>query len=104
MALTRRYTIGAVRLVDGPTLRRLRTRAALTQAALAAKLGAVPNRVAFWQRNETIAEPMARLIWATLGPANPKRKGVWSGLHPKAAWQVRGRLPRRSRHPPVGHL
>ena len=77
MALTRRYTIGTGRLVDGATLRRLRMRAGLTQAALAAKLGVAANSVARWERNErTIAEPMARLIRLTLEPAKPKRKGV----------------------------
>jgi len=77
MALTRRYTIGTGRLVDGPTLRRLRMRAGLTQAALAAKLGVAANSVARWERNErTIAEPMARLIRLTLELVRPKRKGV----------------------------
>ena len=77
MALTRRYTIGTGRLVDGATLRRLRMRAGLTQAALAAKLGVAPNSVARWERNErTIAAPMARLILMTLEPAKAKRKGV----------------------------
>ena len=77
MALTRRYTIGTGRLVDGPTLRRLRMRAGLTQAALAAKLGVAANSVARWERNErTIAEPMARLIRLTLERLRPNRKGA----------------------------
>ncbi len=77
MALTRRYTIGTGRLVDGPTLRRLRMRAGLTQAALAAKLGVAANSVARWERNErTIAEPMARLIRRTLELLRPNRKGA----------------------------
>src|SRR5438445_4550932 len=44
-------------------LRRLRERAGLTQAALAAKLGVVPNSVARWERNERAsAEGMTRPI------------------------------------------
>jgi len=77
MALTRRYTIGTGRLVDGPTLRRLRMRAGLTQAALAAKLGVAANSVARWERNERAsAEWMARPIRMTLEPKKPKRRGV----------------------------
>jgi len=63
--------------VDGTELQRLRKRAGLTQAALAAKLGVAPNSVARWERNErAIAEPMARLIRMTLEPMKPKRRGV----------------------------
>ena len=70
------YTKGIVALVDGSELRRLRTRAGLTQAALAAKLGVVPNTVARWERNErAITEPMTRLIRVTVEASNRKRKG-----------------------------
>jgi transcriptional regulator with XRE-family HTH domain len=63
--------------MDGLELRRLRTRAGLTQAALAAKLGVAPNSVARWERNErAIAEPMARLIVMTLESMRPKGKGA----------------------------
>ena len=69
------YTKGIVALVDGSELRRLRTRAGLTQAALAAKLGVAPNTVARWERNErTITEPMTRLIRVTVEASNRKRK------------------------------
>ena len=75
--MTLLYTVGIVRAMDGPELRHLRTRAGLTQAALAAKLGVAPNSVARWERNErAIAEPMARLIQMTLESMKPKRKGV----------------------------
>ena len=74
--MTRHYTIGIVAHVDGLALRRLRTRAALTQAALAARLGVAPNTVARWERNErSITEPMARLIRVMLAPSREKRKG-----------------------------
>jgi len=77
MGLTPLYTIGIVTQVDGSELRRLRMRAGLTQAALAAKLGVASNSVARWERSErTIAEPMVRLIRMTINPAKPKRKGV----------------------------
>ena len=70
------YTKGIVALVDGSELRRLRTRAGLTQAALAAKLGVAPNTVARWERNErAITEPMTRLIRVTVEASNRKRKG-----------------------------
>lgn len=74
--LTLDYTTGIVWYVDGLELRRLRTRARLTQAALAARLGVAPNTVARWERNErTITEPMTRLIQMMLAPSNRKRKG-----------------------------
>ena len=70
------YTKGIVALVDGSELQRLRTRAGLTQAALAAKLGIAPNTVTRWERNErTITEPMTRLIRVTVEASNRKRKG-----------------------------
>ncbi len=75
--MTACYTIGIVPLVDGSELQRLRKRAGLTQAELAAKLGVAPNSVARWERNErAIVEPMARLIRMTLEPMKPKRRGV----------------------------
>jgi len=62
--------------VDGFHLRRIRTRAGLTQAALAAKLGVAPNTVARWERNErTITEPMTRLIRVSVEASNRRRKG-----------------------------
>ncbi|PYM31933.1 MAG: hypothetical protein DME17_21620 [Candidatus Rokuibacteriota bacterium] len=76
MGLTVYYTKGIVAPVDGFQLRRLRTRAGLTQAALAATLGVAPNTVARWERNErTITEPMTRLIRVTVEASNRKRKG-----------------------------
>ncbi len=49
--------------MKGGTLRRIRKRLGLTQAALAERLGVSPNTVARWERNEVpIREPMARLI------------------------------------------
>ena len=66
--MTRHYTQGIVwsRLVGnvkGGTLRRIRKRLGLTQAALAKRLGVAPNTVARWERNELpIREPMALLI------------------------------------------
>jgi transcriptional regulator with XRE-family HTH domain len=75
--LTQRYTVGIVHTVEGSKLRRLRTRAGLTQAALAAKLGVAANSVARWERNErAIAEPMARLIVMTLESMKPKGRGA----------------------------
>jgi DNA-binding transcriptional regulator YiaG len=77
LVLTLPYTIGIVPGVDGAELRRLRIRARLTQAALAAKLGVAANSVARWERNErAIAEPMARLIVMTLESMKPKGKGA----------------------------
>jgi transcriptional regulator with XRE-family HTH domain len=49
--------------VSGKELRILRRRLKLTQAALAERLGVVPNTVARWERDELpIREPMARLL------------------------------------------
>ncbi len=49
--------------MKGGTLRRIRKRLGLTQAALAERLGVRPNTVARWERNELpIREPMAKLI------------------------------------------
>ena len=74
--MTRHYTKGIVLDVDGLGLRRLRTRARLTQAALAARLGVASNTVARWERNErTITEPMTRLIQMMVAPSNRKRRG-----------------------------
>jgi len=74
--VTRRYTKGIARCVDGLELRRLRTRARLTQATLAARLGVAPNTVARWERNErSITEPMTRLIQMMLAPLNRTHKG-----------------------------
>lgn len=75
MWLTAAYTNGIVAAMEGSELRRLRMRAGLTQAALAAKLGVAPNSVARWERDErTIAEPMTRLIRMML-ESSRKRKG-----------------------------
>ncbi len=49
--------------MKGGTLRRIRKRLGLTQAALAKRLGVRPNTVARWERNELpIREPIAKLI------------------------------------------
>lgn len=73
--MTALYTNGIVEAMEGSALRRLRMRAGLTQAALAAKLGVAPNSVARWERDErTIAEPMTRLIRMML-ESSRKRKG-----------------------------
>ena len=75
-SLSLHYTRGIVTGVDGSVLRRLRTRAGLTQASLAAKLGVASNTVARWERNErTITEPMARLIRVMLATSRKESKG-----------------------------
>jgi len=63
-------------VMDGSELRRLRSRARLTQAALAAQLGVAPNTVARWERDQRpITEPIARLIALTLASRKPERRG-----------------------------
>lgn len=59
--------------VEGSSLRSLRKRAGLSQAALAARLGVAPNTVARWERGErAISEPIARLVILTLTPSTGK--------------------------------
>ncbi len=41
----------------GPRLRAARTRAGLTQAALAERIGYTPNTVARWERGERVPHP-----------------------------------------------
>lgn len=61
--MTLAYANGIVAPLEASELRRLRTRAGLTQAALAARLGIKPNTVARWEQQvRSISEPMARLI------------------------------------------
>ncbi|MBI3806769.1 MAG: helix-turn-helix domain-containing protein [Nitrospirae bacterium] len=50
-------------MMTGATLKRIRKELALTQKALAEKIGVTTNTVARWERAEVgIAEPIARLI------------------------------------------
>lgn len=61
-------------MMTGATFKRIRKTLALTQRALAEKIGVTPNTVARWERGEVgIAEPVARLIH-TLRPAPQKTR------------------------------
>jgi DNA-binding transcriptional regulator YiaG len=72
--LTLPYTIGIVAPMEAGELRRLRRRAGLTQAALAARLGIKPNTVARWEQQvRSISEPMARLIRMVLQSGGARR-------------------------------
>ena len=67
------HTARIVSPMDGPTLRRLRKRAKLTQRGLAERLSVRENTVARWERNEMrIRPPMVRLIHLLLAPRTGK--------------------------------
>jgi len=72
--LTLGYANGIVTSMEASELRRLRRRAGLTQAALAARLGIKPNTVARWEQQvRSISEPMARLIRIVLQSGGARR-------------------------------
>jgi DNA-binding transcriptional regulator YiaG len=58
--------------MSGATLRRLRSRAKLTQVELAARLGVTSNTVARWERDEIgisqLAARMVRLVCKARAP------------------------------------
>jgi len=62
--------------MTGAALRRIRTRADLTQAQLAARLGTSPNTVYRWEAGLVgIGEPAARLIRLVATAETTRKRG-----------------------------